>query len=74
VTPGSTGQSSPLTGIAFKVASVAIFVAMSALIKAAGQLPAGQIVFFRSFFAMLPILVFSPGAGICGRRSAPRGQ
>jgi drug/metabolite transporter (DMT)-like permease len=37
---------------------VAIFVAMSALIKAAGQLPAGQIVFFRSFFAMMPILVF----------------
>jgi drug/metabolite transporter (DMT)-like permease len=58
VTPGSSRQISPLTGIAFKVASVAIFVAMSALIKAAGQLPAGQIVFFRSFFAMLPILVF----------------
>lgn len=30
---------------------------MSALIKAAGQVPAGQIVFFRSFFAILPILV-----------------
>lgn len=59
MTPGSSGRSSsPLTGIAFKVASVAIFVAMSALIKAAGQLPAGQIVFFRSFFAMLPILAF----------------
>lgn len=59
VTPDSSRRSSsPLTGIAFKVASVAIFVAMSSLIKAAGQLPAGQIVFFRSFFAMLPILVF----------------
>lgn len=46
----------PLRGIALKVVSVAVFVAMSALIKAAGQLPAGQIVFFRSFFAVLPIL------------------
>lgn len=48
----------PIKAIAFKVSSVAIFVAMSSLIKAAGTLPAGQIVFFRSFFAMLPILVF----------------
>ena len=47
----------PLRGIVFKIASVTIFVAMSAFIKAAGQLPAGQIVFFRSFFAILPILV-----------------
>lgn len=35
-----------------------IFVGMSALIKAAGALPAGQVVFFRSFFAMVPILLF----------------
>lgn len=47
-----------LTGIALKVLSVAIFVAMSSLIKAAGDLPLGQIVFFRSFFAIFPILVF----------------
>lgn len=47
-----------LTGITLKVVSVAIFVAMSALIKYAGQLPAGQIVFFRSFFAIFPILAF----------------
>ena len=40
-----------------KIVSVAVFVAMSSLIKAAGQLPAGQIVFFRSFFAIFPILV-----------------
>lgn len=33
-----------------------VFVAMSALIKASGEVPAGQIVFFRSFFAMFPIL------------------
>lgn len=46
----------PLRGIFFKIASVTVFVVMSALIKAAGQLPSGQIVFFRSFFAILPIL------------------
>ena len=47
----------PLTGILLKVMSVAIFVAMQTFIKAAGQLPPGQIVFFRSFFAMLPIVI-----------------
>ena len=36
---------------------MAIFVGMSGFIKAAGQVPAGQIVFFRSFFAILPIIV-----------------
>ncbi|MBT1155288.1 DMT family transporter [Aminobacter anthyllidis] len=50
--------SSPLTGIALKVISVAIFVGMSTSIKLAGQVPAGQIVFYRSFFAIFPILVF----------------
>jgi drug/metabolite transporter (DMT)-like permease len=54
----SSSQSSnnPLRGIGLKVASVAIFVGMSAFIKSAGELPAGQIVFFRSFFAIIPIL------------------
>lgn len=31
---------------------------MSAFIKAAGDVPAGEIVFFRSFFALFPLLVF----------------
>lgn len=48
----------PLVGIGLKVASVAIFMGMSSLIKAAGQLPAGQIVFFRSFFAILPVILY----------------
>jgi drug/metabolite transporter (DMT)-like permease len=48
----------PLIGIALKMLSVAIFVGMSTFIKASGQLPAGQIVFFRSFFAIFPILMF----------------
>ncbi|MGN6142528.1 MAG: DMT family transporter [Mesorhizobium sp.] len=53
--PGSRGA---LTAIALKILSVTIFVCMSSLIKAAGTLPAGQIVFFRSFFAIFPILLF----------------
>jgi drug/metabolite transporter (DMT)-like permease len=47
------------TGIILKVASVAVFVGMSTCIKAAGEgIPAGQIVFFRSLFAMVPILAY----------------
>lgn len=48
----------PLLGIGMKVGSVAIFMVMATLIKAAGQLPAGQIVFYRSLFAIVPVLVF----------------
>jgi len=40
-----------------KVISVAVFVAMASLIKSVGKIPPGQIVFFRSFFAVLPILI-----------------
>jgi len=48
-----------MRGIFLKVASVVIFLCMSALIKAAGkEIPAGQITFLRSAFAMVPILVF----------------
>lgn len=46
---------SPLRGIMFKLGSVLIFIVMSSLIKAAGM-PAGQSVFFRSFFAIPVIL------------------
>ncbi len=45
----------PLGGIALKLASVVLFVIMSALIKAA-PVPTGEAVFFRSFFA-LPVIV-----------------
>lgn len=47
-----------MLGIGLKVTSVAIFVAMSAFLKAAKGIPVGEMVFFRSFFAILPILVF----------------
>ncbi len=58
MTPPALPSATPLYGILLKIVSVAVFVAMSTLIKAAGQLPAGQIVFYRSFFATLPVLVF----------------
>lgn len=48
----------PLRGIAYKVVSVTIFVAMASLIKAAAAsgVPPGQAVFFRSLFA-IPVIV-----------------
>jgi drug/metabolite transporter (DMT)-like permease len=47
----------PLRGIAFKIASVLVFIVMASLIKAtAAHVPAGQAVFFRSFFA-IPVIV-----------------
>ncbi len=47
----------PMKGIALKVFSVLVFVCMSTLIKAAGtEIATGQITFYRSAFAMVPIL------------------
>ncbi len=47
----------PLKAILLKVGSIAIFVAMQSLIKLAGMVPAGEIVFFRSFFALFPVIL-----------------
>lgn len=50
---------SPMRGILLKVLSVIVFVCMSTCIKAAGNdIATGQITFYRSAFAMVPILVF----------------
>lgn len=47
----------PLRGIALKICSVIVFIAMSSLIKStADRIPPGEAVFFRSFFAM-PVIV-----------------
>jgi drug/metabolite transporter (DMT)-like permease len=47
----------PLHGIALKLASVLVFIVMSAMIKITAQhVPPGQAVFFRSFFA-IPVIV-----------------
>ncbi len=48
---------SPLRGIALKLTSVVLFVIMSAIVKfTSGEVPTGEAVFFRSFFA-LPVIV-----------------
>jgi drug/metabolite transporter (DMT)-like permease len=48
----------PMRGIAFKVASVVVFLAMQTFIKLAGDIPPGQVTFCRSFFALFPITVY----------------
>lgn len=59
----------PLRGIALKILSVAIFVAMSICIKAAAaHVPSGETVFFRSFFAIPVILIW-----LAWRRDLPHG-
>jgi drug/metabolite transporter (DMT)-like permease len=52
------GQANAMRGIAFKVVSVAVFLVMAALLKASEGIPAGELVFFRSFFAILPVVVY----------------
>ena len=63
----------PLLGIALKLAAVAIFVAMQGLVKAATEeVPPGEAVFFRSFFAMPVILIwlFAGHGGLAGVRTS----
>ena len=47
-----------MVGIALKVISVAAFLAMSAFLKGADGIPSGQLVFYRSIFALIPIVAF----------------
>lgn len=50
----------PARGIAFKLTSVLLFTLMSACIKAARvDVPTGEAVFFRSFFAIPPIILYA---------------
>lgn len=54
----------PLRGIGLKIASVMVFMAMSSLIKlVADEVPPGEVVFFRSFFAVPVILVWLMATG-----------
>lgn len=49
----------PLVGIALKVASTLVFTAMATLIKLASErYPIGELTFFRSLFALLPVLIW----------------
>ena len=51
-------RSDPLRGIGLKVVSVGFLLCMATLIKAVDEAPPGQLVFFRSAFAILPIVAF----------------
>ncbi|MCR5858941.1 DMT family transporter [Mesorhizobium sp. J428] len=55
--------SRPVAAIILKTSSIAVFVGMQSFIKLAGVVPAGQIVFFRSFFALIPILILLAWTG-----------
>lgn len=47
-----------MRGIILKVVSVCFFVVMAALLKATETIPAGELVFFRCFFAILPVVLW----------------
>jgi len=47
-----------MRGIVLKVLSVCCFVVMATMLKATGTIPAGELVFFRCFFAILPVLAW----------------
>lgn len=50
---------SPLLGISLKLVSALVFTLMSAGVKAiSARYPTGEIVFVRSFFAMIPLLIW----------------
>ena len=65
-------------GIGLKLASALLFAAMSALVRDLGKVaPVGQMVFFRSAFAILPVIVIYALRGELGtavRTSRPLGQ
>lgn len=49
----------PMTGIALRILSGVLFAAMSVCIKTiSAKVPVGEIVFFRSGFALIPLVVF----------------
>lgn len=52
----SASVASPMRGIMLKVVSVFFFVGMATMLKATETIPSGEMVFFRSFFALLPVL------------------
>lgn len=56
--PAARQSGSPFRGIALKVASVCCFVVMATMLKATLTIPSGEMVFFRSFFATLPVLAY----------------
>lgn len=50
--------SDPVRGIILKITSVCCFVVMATMLKATQTIPPGEMVFFRAFFAMVPVLAY----------------
>lgn len=63
---------SPMRGIMLKIVSVFFFVGMSTMLKATETVPSGQMVFFRSFFALLPVLGYLAWKGRLANAFATR--
>ena len=58
-------------GITFKLASAFLFTVMAALIRVVGlDVPLGEIVFARSFFALIPIMIWLIWRGVARRALA----
>ena len=54
-----TRRDTPTLGIGLRVLSGGLFTGMVICVKAVSEAaPLGQIVFFRSFFALLPLVIF----------------
>jgi drug/metabolite transporter (DMT)-like permease len=68
----------PAKGIAFKLISAGLFVVMSALIRHLGaRYPIGQVVFYRSVFAIIPVVLLYAWRGELAavvRTERPLGQ
>jgi len=61
---GDVVAMNPLRGIALKVLSVCVFVSMASCVKAlADGIPPGEIVFFRSAFALPVVLIWAAAQG-----------
>lgn len=61
---GATHIHAPLRAISFKVAATLAFSVMAASVKwLEGRYPVGEVIFFRTFFALVPVLVFAGAAG-----------
>ena len=57
-------QASRSKGVVLKVASVLLFAVMSSLIRGFGdKVPVGQVVFFRSAFAIVPVVIIYAARG-----------
>lgn len=53
----------PLAGIGLKVGATIAFTIMNAVIRSVGHVPVGEIIFFRSSFALVPLLIVAAWSG-----------